>query len=78
MLHWLWPGIDFFGPGVTQSALGERVFANSVAGRKVDFLGDPALLHTYSYVPDIAEGLASSARTTAPPVRCGTCPGRRP
>jgi nucleoside-diphosphate-sugar epimerase len=49
---------DFFGPGVTQSALGERVFANAVAGRKADFIGDPDLLHTYSYVPDIATGLA--------------------
>ncbi len=49
---------DFFGPGVTQSTLGERVFANTVDGRKADFLGNPSLLHTYSYVPDIASGLA--------------------
>jgi nucleoside-diphosphate-sugar epimerase len=50
---------DFFGPDVTQSALGERVFAKALAGAKADFLGDPALLHTYSYVPDIAAGLAT-------------------
>lgn len=49
---------DFFGPGVTESTLGERVFAKALAGRKADLLGDPTLLHTYSYVPDIAAGLA--------------------
>lgn len=48
---------DFFGAGVTESTLGSRVFGNAVAGKRVDFLGDPELLHTYSYVPDIAAGL---------------------
>src|ERR1700761_9626271 len=51
---------DFFGPGVTQgSTLGERVFGNALAGRSADFIGNPALPHTYSYVPDIAAGLAT-------------------
>jgi len=50
---------DFFGPGVRQSSLGERVFGNAVAGRRPDFLGNPHLPHTYSYVPDIAAGLAT-------------------
>jgi nucleoside-diphosphate-sugar epimerase len=51
---------DFFGPGVTQgSTLGERVFGNTLAGRRADFIGHPDLLHTYSYVPDIAAGLAT-------------------
>jgi len=49
---------DFFGAGVTESTLGERVFANAVAHRRADFIGDPDLLHTYSYAPDIASGLA--------------------
>ena len=50
---------DFFGPGVTQgSTLGERVFGNALAGRRADFIGNPGLPHTYSYVPDIA-GLAT-------------------
>jgi len=49
---------DFFGAGVTESALGERVFANALAGRRADFLGNPDLPHTYSYVPDVAAGLA--------------------
>src|SRR5580700_4170441 len=51
---------DFFGAGVTQgSTLGERVFGNALAGRRADFIGNPALPHTYSYVPDIAAGLAT-------------------
>ena len=49
---------DFFGAGVTESTLGERVFGKALAGRPADFLGRPELLHTYSYVPDIAAGLA--------------------
>ena len=49
---------DFFGAGVTESTLGQRVFGNAVAHRRADFIGNPALLHTYSYVPDIAVGLA--------------------
>jgi nucleoside-diphosphate-sugar epimerase len=51
---------DFFGPGVTEgSTLGERVFGNALAGRRADFIGNPGLPHTYSYVPDIAAGLAT-------------------
>ena len=51
---------DFFGAGVTEgSTLGERVFGNALAGRRADFIGNPDLRHTYSYVPDIAAGLAT-------------------
>jgi nucleoside-diphosphate-sugar epimerase len=51
---------DFFGAGVTEgSTLGERVFGNALAGKRADFIGDPGLPHTYSYVPDIAAGLAT-------------------
>ena len=49
---------DFFGAGVTQSTLGERVFAHAVADTRADFIGNPDLPHSYSYVPDIAAGLA--------------------
>jgi nucleoside-diphosphate-sugar epimerase len=50
---------DFFGPGVTDSSLGARVFGNALAGKRADFIGNPGLAHTYSYVPDIAAGLAT-------------------
>jgi nucleoside-diphosphate-sugar epimerase len=56
---------DFFGPGVTQgSTLGERVFGNALAGKRADFIGHPDLPHTYSYVPDIAAGLATLGTDT--------------
>jgi nucleoside-diphosphate-sugar epimerase len=50
---------DFFGAGVTETTMGARVFANAVADKRADFLGNPDLPHTYSYVPDIAVGLAT-------------------
>jgi nucleoside-diphosphate-sugar epimerase len=51
---------DFFGAGITTgTTLGERVFANALADKRADFIGNPDLLHTYSYVPDIATGLAT-------------------
>jgi nucleoside-diphosphate-sugar epimerase len=50
---------DFFGPGVTESVLGKQVFAKAVSGKRADFIGNPDLPHTYSYVPDIAAGLAT-------------------
>jgi nucleoside-diphosphate-sugar epimerase len=50
---------DFFGAGATDSSLGERVFGNAVAGKRADFIGNPDLPHTYSYIPDIAAGLAT-------------------
>ena len=49
---------DFFGAGATESTLGARVFGNAIAGKRADFIGNPDLPHTYSYVPDIAAGLA--------------------
>jgi len=50
---------DFFGAGAIDSSLGERVFGKAVAGKRADFIGNPDLPHTYSYVPDIAAGLAT-------------------
>jgi hypothetical protein len=51
---------DFFGAGVTEgSTLGRRVFGNALAGQRADFIGNPLLQHTYSYVPDIAAALAT-------------------
>jgi len=52
---------DFFGAGVTEPTLGARVFGNAVAAKRAEFIGNPNLPHTYSYVPDIAVGLATLA-----------------
>lgn len=48
---------DFFGPFALQSALGERVFSFALRGKAAQVLGNPDLLHTYSYVPDIGKAL---------------------
>jgi nucleoside-diphosphate-sugar epimerase len=50
---------DYFGPnGGAQSNLGDRVFGPALAGKTASLLGDPDQPHTYTYIPDIGEGLA--------------------
>jgi nucleoside-diphosphate-sugar epimerase len=50
---------DYFGPrGGAQSNLGDRVFPAALAGKTATVLGNPDQPHTYTYVPDIGEGLA--------------------
>jgi NAD dependent epimerase/dehydratase family len=50
---------DYFGPrGGAQSMLGDRVIPAALAGKTATALGDPDQPHTYTYLPDIGEGLA--------------------
>ncbi len=49
---------DYFGPGATNSALGENVFGSALAGRSAQIMGDPDQPHSYSFTPDVAAGLA--------------------
>lgn len=49
---------DYFGPGGMMSAMGDRVFYPAIAGKKAQVMGDPDQPHSYSYIPDIARGLA--------------------
>jgi nucleoside-diphosphate-sugar epimerase len=50
---------DYFGPrGGAQSNLGDRVMPAALAGKTAQVLGDPDQPHTYTYLPDIGEGLA--------------------
>jgi nucleoside-diphosphate-sugar epimerase len=48
---------DFYGPGVTVSALGEISFGNIAKGKPAQCLGDATQKHSYAYVPDIARAL---------------------
>jgi nucleoside-diphosphate-sugar epimerase len=51
---------DYFGPrGGAQSMLGDRVIPAALAGKTASVLGDPDQPHTYTYLPDIGEGLAT-------------------
>lgn len=53
---------DYFGPRGLISHMGERVFYAVLASKNAQVFGDPALPHTYSYIPDIASGLATLGR----------------
>ena len=50
---------DYFGPGGLVSHMGERVFYPVLAGKKAQIFGNPDLPHTFSYISDIAAGLAT-------------------
>lgn len=50
---------DYFGPRGLVSHMGERVFYPALAGKKAQVMGDPDQPHTFSYIPDIAAGLAT-------------------
>jgi nucleoside-diphosphate-sugar epimerase len=45
---------DFYGPGVTQSVLGETGLAAMAKGKPALLLGAADLLHDLAYVPDVA------------------------
>jgi nucleoside-diphosphate-sugar epimerase len=48
---------DFYGPRCTDSALGDNVFGNLLAGKPMDLLGNIDLPHTYSFIRDFAKAL---------------------
>ncbi len=53
---------DYYGPGVVNSALGERVFGNLVAGKKAQLSGSTKMPHSFSYIEDV--GLAAAVLGT--------------
>ncbi|HYP41606.1 MAG TPA: NAD-dependent epimerase/dehydratase family protein, partial [Chloroflexia bacterium] len=50
---------DFYGPGVLDSAMGQRVCENVLRGKPADLLGDIDAPHSYTYIEDFAGGLAT-------------------
>ncbi len=48
---------DFFGAGVLGSAAGDRLFYPAVTGKAAQFIGNPDMPHTYTYMPDIGRAL---------------------
>jgi nucleoside-diphosphate-sugar epimerase len=50
---------DFFGPRVLNSALGQYVFPAVLSHQPILTLGNIDLPHSYSYMPDVARGLAA-------------------
>ncbi len=50
---------DFFGPATPTAHFGERFYQRVFAGKPGECIGDPDMLHSYSYSPDVADGLAT-------------------
>jgi nucleoside-diphosphate-sugar epimerase len=53
---------DFFGPARIESLVGDRFFEPILAGKMVQAIGDPDMLHSVSYVPDFARTLIEIGR----------------
>jgi nucleoside-diphosphate-sugar epimerase len=70
---------DFFGPRAgEQSLIGDWVIPPALAGKPASVMGDPDMLHTYTFIPDIGETSSASANATRPLDASGTCRVRRP
>jgi nucleoside-diphosphate-sugar epimerase len=50
-------GSDFFGPGVTDSVVGETVFGSLVKGKAANVMGNIDLPHTYTFIDDFGQAL---------------------
>jgi hypothetical protein len=70
---------DFYGPGGTLTGLGDFFWPRALAGRTAYSPYPLDVIHTYHYIPDVAEGLATlgCADSMSTGVR-GCCPAPRP
>ncbi|MCP3913426.1 MAG: NAD-dependent epimerase/dehydratase family protein [Actinomycetia bacterium] len=50
---------DFYGPGVSNAALGDLSVGRLAKGKSAQVVGDPDQPHSFAYVPDIARALVS-------------------
>ncbi|MGI9597969.1 MAG: NAD-dependent epimerase/dehydratase family protein [Acidimicrobiales bacterium] len=50
---------DFYGPGVSNAALGDLSVGRMAQGKSAQVVGDPDQPHSFAYVPDIARALIS-------------------
>jgi nucleoside-diphosphate-sugar epimerase len=50
---------DFYGPGVTQSHLGEMAFGALARGKRATLIAPPDTPHDFAYVPDIARAVVT-------------------
>jgi nucleoside-diphosphate-sugar epimerase len=48
---------DFYGPGVLDSATGDRVFGFALAGKAASVVGNVDTKHSYTYMEDIGKAL---------------------
>lgn len=52
---------DFYGPGVRNSALGERTIPPALTGKSAEYMGDADRLHSFTYMPDVGKALVTLA-----------------
>ena len=52
-------GSDFFGPGVLVSTIGARSILPAIQGKKASLVGNIDLPHTYTFINDFGEALAT-------------------
>lgn len=50
---------DFYGPGVTVSAMGERAFGNLVRGKPAQVMARLDCLHSFAFIGDVGKALAN-------------------
>lgn len=50
---------DFYGPGVTQSAMGDRALGNLVKGKPAQVIARSDCLHSFAYIGDVGKALAT-------------------
>lgn len=56
---------DFYGPRVSGSAVGDRVFPAILQGKAASTMGNIDLPHTYTYIKDFGRGLVTLAENDA-------------
>lgn len=56
---------DFYGPRVTGSAVGDRVFPAILQGKAASTMGNIDLPHTYTYIKDFGRGLVTLSENDA-------------
>lgn len=49
---------DYYGPGVTGSAMGKMVFGNLVLGKKAQIGGSATMPHSFAYIEDVGKAAA--------------------
>jgi len=52
-------GSDFFGPGVLESAMGERALLPALQGKTASLVGNIDLPHTYTFINDFGKALVT-------------------
>ena len=58
---------DYYGPGVRDSSLGERVFGRLVAGGSAQLLGSASWPHSFAYIEDVGRAAAIVGTRDAAP-----------